>query len=1132
MGSGASIEELTSELEQDFNRVVPRTPRGSIDVASCDRGKVRAVVDLANSRISAKYKLAWDGYALSDGAETPVVGAVRDACAALIRDFDDKAPRCALPTDADAAELIEMASDHGPALHKALRGPITNSGGAYLCGPQKKVDRITEKARADYNDDVARVVDVERATGVYDSLAELNHALTLLREAADGGSLTIRRCKDGFFSNVLDSGYRDLKFNVEVSGFVGELQLNLRQILQVKDHAHKVYDVDRAVDDGSDDALRNAIVHLDLESEQVLRLALTGDQSAFGTRSSVSVLASALAKALPSGCELANIYKTGDAVHSHVRLGVVNIAALATLRDAILFEDSFERAINLAVAHDLNVTVEATDQELEANGFIAVELGGREIYIHRESEQVFVERPKRLSSYKWIRVDRAAFLECYARIMMHFTRLTPHQRNQLEALRDATVAVLLAPAGGGKTFVAVQRVLHVLNSDPNAVVLFTARTDALALFACKWLVIASRKSADRIVSRIHVLVAPFARGPRSVRVEATDGRQNLVFDETRAEVTKYALIVVDEAHHLVRDVTLYTQFAEIGAAEASVLFLGDASQSTATMHNPEAIARSLVELPQDQEVVVATLSEVVRSTKRIVAGAAAFQLAAGAKAETSTHAASAGPPLVARIFGLSFLEKGIKNFRFKRYAQEVVKAIADVRRHLEDLDDLDDRIAVVCPDDEFVARLRSPLYRALAGRFDLVDAATASAALPRGEADVRAADGKEWLLVDNVDNVDGLERLVVICVGLDQIIDGGAVDDGGSGVLQTRSRLYRAMTRAQLAVAVVNSALPGGWLEFLGRVELDADGRFDEAMERRRLAETAADGVVGTARVRLSADMVSEAGNKQASQIERPEAPAAPVTHGAKKQRKRKKWKVRRRSASEARKREDANRFDFAAPSADKKKIHQAIWDTSGVTNVSTSRGDLRFVPFFDMLSDLDTIMAVQAHSSPINCVDISPDGQRVVSAGDEIEVWDVDTGKRVATLDGHSETVKAVFALPDGQRLVSGSDDKTLRVWDLSSGRCIATLEGHSNEVSCVIGLSDGRRIVSGSDDGTLKVWDVATGECVATLEGHSDYVRCGVHCTSVLIWLRRRSAALRCFRTGGASCLGRTTTRSRSGT
>jgi len=66
-----------------------------------------------------------------------------------------------------------------------------------------------------------------------------------------------------------------------------------------------------------------------------------------------------------------------------------------------------------------------------------------------------------------------------------------------------------------------------------------------------------------------------------------------------------------------------------------------------------------------------------------------------------------------------------------------------------------------------------------------------------------------------------------------------------------------------------------------------------------------------------------------------------------------------------------------------------------------------------------------------------------------------------------------------------------------------------------------DGRRVVSGSLDNTLKVWDIATGECVATLEGHSNLVRCGVRCTFVMIWLRRRSMVLPCFRTGGASCL-----------
>ena len=114
----------------------------------------------------------------------------------------------------------------------------------------------------------------------------------------------------------------------------------------------------------------------------------------------------------------------------------------------------------------------------------------------------------------------------------------------------------------------------------------------------------------------------------------------------------------------------------------------------------------------------------VRSTKRIVAGAAAFQLEAGRKAETSTHSASAGPPLVARVFTTPEGDDAGET-----YAREVVEALAAIRRQLVDLEDLDDRVAVVGPDEAFIEKLREPLAHALGG-FELVDAATASAVLP------------------------------------------------------------------------------------------------------------------------------------------------------------------------------------------------------------------------------------------------------------------------------------------------------------------------------------------------------------------------------------------------------------------
>ena len=68
-------------------------------------------------------------------------------------------------------------------------------------------------------------------------------------------------------------------------------------------------------------------------------------------------------------------------------------------------------------------------------------------------------------------------------------------------------------------------------------------------------------------------------------------------------------------------------------------------------------------------------------------------------------------------------------------------------------------------------------------------------------------------MLDTLNNFDGLERLIVIAVGLDAPLDQEAED-----VLETRSRLYRALTRARMLAMIVNEAVRGGWLEWLNLI--------------------------------------------------------------------------------------------------------------------------------------------------------------------------------------------------------------------------------------------------------------------------------------------------------------------------
>ena len=430
-----------------------------------------------------------------------------------------------------------------------------------------------------------------------------------------------------------------------------------------------------------------------------------------------------------------------------------------------------------------------------------------------------------------------------------------------------------------------------------------------------------------------------------------DGRQRLAIGGRVEEAERYGLAVVDEAHHLAGDVG--AREAVRGIAADRYLFLGDASQATSTMDGA-GLVRSIADVPESAEVATVALEEVVRSTKRIVAGAAAFQLEAGRKATTRGHSASVGPPLEARLFDGDDVE---------RYAQEVNAAIASIRRQLHGMD-LDDRVAVVCPDAGFCEELRVALAKRLGRSFEIVDAATASATLPRDRDECEEGVGvfvrrpPAWLVVDTVDNIDGLERLVVICAGLDHAI---SVDDATA--LETRSRLYRAMTRAQLAVAVVTHRVPGGWLEFLGRLELSQGMGFDEVRAKNDRAETAADDVVASCAADAGGDGVREVPDAGGEGV-RAVPDAAPSAALEREE----DSSVAERLAVGDGGGDVAETVERESPAAAAvSKVSQSIWDTSSCVSVDNS-AELRFMPFSMVvdLSKLAELATLAGHSKQV----------------------------------------------------------------------------------------------------------------------------------------------------------------------
>lgn len=122
-------------------------------------------------------------------------------------------------------------------------------------------------------------------------------------------------------------------------------------------------------------------------------------------------------------------------------------------------------------------------------------------------------------------------------------------------------------------------------------------------------------------------------------------------------------------------------------------------------------------------------------------------------------------------------------------------------------------------------------------------------------------------------------------------------------------------------------------------------------------------------------------------------------------------------------------------------------------------------------------------HAHMVDCVQFSPDGRRIVTAGPNYtktprlsgfaRVWDAQTGQ--ALTQPLEQASSAQFS-PDGKRILTAGD--AVRGWDAQTGRPL-TEPIKDTKALCFAQFSpDGRRIVTASSDLTAQVWDARTGQ------------------------------------------------------
>lgn len=99
--------------------------------------------------------------------------------------------------------------------------------------------------------------------------------------------------------------------------------------------------------------------------------------------------------------------------------------------------------------------------------------------------------------------------------------------------------------------------------------------------------------------------------------------------------------------------------------------------------------------------------------------------------------------------------------------------------------------------------------------------------------------------------------------------------------------------------------------------------------------------------------------------------------------------------------------------------------------------------------------------------------------------------GRQQRIIDAHTGNINSLDISLDGNLLISAGDDKKAIIWNIASGKAIHELNGHNWKVNVAKFSIKGGLAVTGTNDGFVYLWDIKNGQVVKAFKNVGSNVR-----------------------------------------